>query len=182
MFKKHLTPGADAPQRDERSQRGKRRRRTALGALVVVGAWSAGAVGVGYAGWVTSGVGLTGAVNSGTMKPLVVTAATTGTGLFPGLSQSASYTVNNPNSIPVRISQVTVQSVSVTGGKVPANCATATVAQVTAAAGAGAVGTVLAAGATSSALPVTFTMDATSPADCEGVVSSATVKVDGTSN
>lgn len=125
---------------------------------------------IAIAAWTSNGTGDSGSVAAGTATPLVITQGTPAIGLTPGTSKDSTYTITNPNTYPVTVTSITLNSIGVTGGTgLPAPCTSANSA-VTATAGTGAASITIAAAGTSAAQAVTLTMGNTSANGCQTAV------------
>ena len=139
----------------------------------VVGVGIVGALGasVAFAAWTTQGTG-SGGATAGTDQPLTVT-VTPATGLFPTGTTNVAYTVTNPNSYPVTLSQTTLQGVTVDKTGCVASVVTGSPATVS---------DRLAAGATSASKSFPVTMSNAATDECKGAVFTLTLKVTGSSS
>jgi hypothetical protein len=70
---------------------------------------------IAFAAWTLSGEG-DGVAQASTAVDLVVDGFALDTGLYPGLTTSATLTVSNPNTFPVRITAVDFGALGITGG------------------------------------------------------------------
>lgn len=136
--------------------------------LIVFTALMGGAI--AFAAWTGTGTGDSGSVAAGTTTPLVITQGTPAVGLTPGTSKDSTYTITNPNTYPVTVTSITLNSIGVSGGTgVPAPC-TSVNAAVTVTAGTGTVSIAIAAAGTSTAQTLTLTMGSTSANGCQSAV------------
>lgn len=125
---------------------------------------------IAFAAWTSQGTGDSGNVGAGSATALVVTPGTAAINLTPGTSKDSLYTITNPNTYPVVVTSITLNSIAVSGGTgVPAACTSGN-ASVTATAGTGTVSISIAAGATSTSQVVTLTMGTSSASGCQTAV------------
>lgn len=141
-------------------------RKRSLGIIFIVFTALMGGA-IAFAAWTSQGTGDSGNVGAGSATALVVTPGTAATDLTPGTSKDSLYTITNPNTYPVVVTSITVNSIAVSGGTgVPAACTSAN-ASVTATAGTGTVSISIAAGATSASQLITLTMGDSSANGCQ---------------
>ena len=127
--------------------------------------------GVAFAAWTTEGTG-TGTATAGKDQALTMTVSPA-TGLFPTGTTNVAYTVTNPNSYAVTLSQVSLQGVAVDKtGCVPS---VVTGSPVT-------VSDKIAAGATSTSKSFPVTMSNAATDECKNAVFTLTLKVTGASS
>jgi hypothetical protein len=139
----------------------------------VVGVGIVGMLGasVAFAAWTTQGTG-SGSATAGTDQALTVTVSPA-TGLYPTGTTNVAYTVTNPNSYPVTLSQTTLQGVTVDKTGCVASVVTGSPAVVS---------DRLAAGATSASKSFPVTMSNAATDECKGAVFTLTLKVTGSSS
>ena len=92
--------------------------------IVLLSATAASAVGVAFAAWTSSGVGI-GSAQSVDSVNSVIAAGTFAADLYPGALKSVTVTVSNPNDYPVVVTQISNGS-SATIGTCAAGSVTAT--------------------------------------------------------
>lgn len=125
---------------------------------------------IAFAAWTSQGTGSSGQVTAGTTKSLVITQGASASGLTPGSSTNSTYTITNPNTYPVTVTSIAVNSIAVTGGTgTPLACTSAN-SLVTATAGTGTVSIIIPSLGTSAAQTITLTMGADSANGCQGAV------------
>jgi len=90
------------------------RTRVALGAFAVA-ALVAASGSAAYAYWKAGGGG-TGSGLTGTTTALTLSAGTVASGLYPGTSVTVSITASNPNTAPIRISSLALDTTQGTSG------------------------------------------------------------------
>lgn len=146
-------------------------RKRRLGVIFVVFTALMGGA-IAFAAWTSQGTGGSGQVGAGTATALVITQGTTAsTGLTPGISKDSTYTITNPNTYPVTVTSITLNSIGVSGGTgVPPAACTSANASVTATAGTGTVSIAIAAAGTSTAQTITLTMGNTSASGCQSAL------------
>jgi hypothetical protein len=77
--------------------------------IVLLSATAASAVGVAFAAWTSSGLGI-GSATSTDSQDSVIAAGTFAADLYPGALKSITVTVSNPNGYPVVVTQITAGS------------------------------------------------------------------------
>jgi hypothetical protein len=143
-------------------------KRAAVVGLGIVGVMGAG---VAFAAWTTEGTG-TGSATAGSDQPLTVTVSPA-TGLFPTGTTNVPFTVTNPNSYAVTLSQATLTNVTVDKTGCVPSVVTGSPVSLTDRIAAGAT-------STSKSFPVTMSNAATD--ECKGAVFTLTLKVSGASS
>jgi hypothetical protein len=143
-------------------------KRAAVVGVGIVGMLGAG---VAFAAWTTEGTG-SGSATAGTDQALTVTVSPA-TGLYPTGTTNVAYTVTNPNSYAVTLSQTSLQGVTVDKSGCVASVVTGSPVVVSDRIAAGAT-------STSKSFPVTMSNAATD--ECKGAVFTLTLKVTGASS
>jgi hypothetical protein len=143
-------------------------RRTAVVAAGIVGIMGAG---VAFAAWTTEGTG-SGTATAGTDQALTVTVSPA-TGLVPTGTTNVPFTVTNPNSYAVTLSQATLQNVSVNKAGCVPGVVTGSPVTLT---------DRIASNATSTSKNFPVTMSNAATAECKGAVFTLTLKVTGASS
>ena len=143
-------------------------RRTAVVGVGIVGIMGAG---VAFAAWTTEGTG-SGSATAGTDQALTVTVSPA-TGLFPTGTTNVPFTVTNPNSYAVTLTQATLQNVTVDKAGCVPSVVTGSAVTLTDRVAAGAT-------STSKTFPVSMSNAATN--ECKGAVFTLTLKVTGASS
>lgn len=143
-------------------------RRTAVVGIGIVGIMGAGAA---FAAWTTEGTG-SGTATAGKDQALTVTVSPA-TGLFPTGTTNVPFTVTNPNSYAVTLSQATLQNVTVDkAGCVPSVVTGSPVALTDK----------IASNATSTSKSFPVTMSNAATDECKNAVFTLTLKVSGASS
>ena len=143
-------------------------RRSAVVGLGIVGMMGAG---VAFAAWTTEGTG-SGTATAGKDQALTVTVSPA-TGLYPTGSTNVAYTVTNPNSYAVTLSQASLQGVTVDKAGCVPSVVTGSPVIVT---------DRIAAGATSTSKTFPVTMSNAATDECKNAVFTLTLKVSGASS
>lgn len=91
------------------------RRRLVLVLVLVSAVFIAGTGAGAYAYWKSTGGG-SGSAATGTAQPVVLTPATPSAGLYPGGTTNVVLVAANPNTFPVRVSSLALDTTQGTGG------------------------------------------------------------------